>query len=99
MSSPSRRLVLGAAAASLAAQGASAKSRNVPEGLSGYAVNLDTWFKQVPFEQRFVLARKLGFTFIEYWTVDRGNTGGKAETWRKLADDNGLSLTQFAPAW
>lgn len=99
MSGPSRRLVLGAAAASLAAQGASAKSRNVAEGLSGYAVNLDTWFKQVPFEQRFARAKKLGFTSIEYWSVDRSNTGGTAAAWRKLADDNGLSLTQFAPAW
>ena len=99
MSKPSRRLVLGAAAASLAANAASAKTRNVAEGLAGYAVNLDTWFKQVPFEQRFALAKKLGFTSIEYWSVDRSNTGGKAETWRKLADDNGLALTQFAPAW
>ncbi len=99
MSRPSRRLVLGAAAAGLTANAAHAKNRNVTEGLSGYAVNLDTWFKQVPFEQRFALAKKLGFTSIEYWSVDRSNTGGKAETWRKLADDNGLSLIQFAPAW
>ncbi len=99
MSGPSRRLVLGAAAAGLAANAAHAKTRNVTEGLSGFAVNLDTWFKQVPFEQRFALAKKLGFTAIEYWSVDRKNTGGKAETWRKQADDNGLSLTQFAPAW
>jgi hydroxypyruvate isomerase len=99
MSSPSRRLVLGAAAAGLAANAAHAKTRNVTEGLSGFAVNLDTWFKQVPFEERFALARKLGFTSIEYWTVDRGNKGGTAAAWRKLADDNGLSLAQFAPAW
>ncbi|MFO1248866.1 MAG: TIM barrel protein [Alphaproteobacteria bacterium] len=99
MSGPSRRLVLGAAAAGLAANAASAKTRSVVEGLAGYAVNLDTWFLQVPFEQRFALAKKLGFTSIEYWSVDRRGTGGKAETWRKLADDNGLALIQFAPAW
>lgn len=96
VSGPSRRLVLGAAASVGATP---ALGKTVSEGLAGYAVNLDTWFKQVPFEQRFALARKLGFTSIEYWSVDRSNTGGKAEAWRKLADDNGLTLVQFAPAW
>jgi hydroxypyruvate isomerase len=96
---PNRRHALGAVAgiAGLAAAPASAKP--AAQGLAGYAANLDTWFKQVPFEQRFVLARKLGFRVIEFWTVDRNNTGGTAAAWRKLADDNGLSITQFAPAW
>jgi hydroxypyruvate isomerase len=66
--------------------------------LDGYAINLDTWCKQVAFEQRFPLARKLGFKTIEFWTVDRGN-GTKASDIKKLMDDNGLTVTQFAPAW
>jgi hydroxypyruvate isomerase len=61
-------------------------------------VNLDTWFKQVPFEQRFALAKQHGFKFIEFWTVDRGN-GTKASALRALCDANGLSVTQIAPAW
>jgi hydroxypyruvate isomerase len=77
---------------------AQAQSRNKPENLSGYAVNLDTWFKQVPFEQRFPLAKQHGFKFIEFWTVDRGN-GTKASTIRAWCDAKGLSITQFAPAW
>jgi hydroxypyruvate isomerase len=97
MSGPNRRHALGAIAG-LAASPAAAKSPNAPEGLSAYAINLDTWCKQVPFEQRFALAKKLGFKTIEFWTVDRGNAA-KASTWRKLADDNGLTVTQFAPAW
>jgi len=77
---------------------AGAQSRNRAEALSGYAVNLDTWFKQVPFEQRFALARQHNFKFIEFWSVDRGN-GTKASTLRGLCDANGLTVTQFAPAW
>ena len=99
MTGPNRRHALGAVAgiAGLAAAPASAKP--VAQGLAGYAANLDTWFKQAPFEQRFALARKLGFRVIEFWTVDRNNSGGTAAAWRKLADDNGLAITQFAPAW
>lgn len=96
MSGPNRRLALGAMAGltTLAAT-AAAQSR---AGLDGYAINLDTWCKQVPFEQRFALARKLGFKTIEFWSVDRGN-GTKASEIKTWMDDNGLVVTQFAPAW
>src|SRR5438105_9329514 len=101
MTKPNRRHALVAAMAGLAAATeahAQAKSRNKPDDLSAYAVNLDTWFKQVPFEQRFALAKQHGFKFIEFWTVDRGNAT-KASAIRALCDTNGLSVTQFAPAW
>jgi hydroxypyruvate isomerase len=96
MSGPNRRLALGAVAG-LTSLAATAKAQGRKD-LDGYAINLDTWCKQVPFEQRFPLARKLGFKTIEFWTVDRG-TGIPASTIRKLTDDNGLAVTQFAPAW
>jgi hydroxypyruvate isomerase len=91
-----RRLALGAMAGAAAlATPAKAQTR---KGLDGYAINLDTWCKQVPFEQRFPLAKKLGFRTIEFWSVDRGN-GTKASQIKKWMDDNGLVVTQFAPAW
>jgi hydroxypyruvate isomerase len=96
---PNRRHALGAVASIAGLAAASASARPAAQGLAGYAANLDTWFKEAPFEQRFALARKLGFRVIEFWTVDRNNTGGTAAAWRKLADDNGLAITQFAPAW
>lgn len=96
MSGPNRRLALGAVAG-LADLAAAVKAQG-RDGLAGYAINLDTWCKQVPFEQRFPLARKLGFKTIEFWTVDRGN-GMPASAIKKLMDDNGLAVTQFAPAW
>ena len=96
MSGPNRRLALGAMAGVTALAGtAKAQAR---KNLDGYAINLDTWCKQVPFEQRFPLARKLGFRTIEFWSVDRGN-GTKASQIKKWMDDNGLVVTQFAPAW
>jgi hydroxypyruvate isomerase len=99
MKGPDRRHALGAVAglAGLVA-GAPAAARDTVQGLAGTAINLDTWCKQVPFEQRFALAKKLGFRTIEFWTVDRGNDT-KATDIRKLVDDNGLVVTQFAPAW
>ena len=97
MTGPSRRDAFGAVAGFAGLAAAPAAAQTVA-GLNGYAINLDTWCKQVPFEQRFALARKLGFRTVEFWTVDRGN-GTKASDIRKLADDNGLDVTQFAPAW
>src|SRR6478609_1737932 len=96
MSGPNRRLALGAMAGVTALAG-TAKAQ-VRKNLDGYAINLDTWCKQVPFEQRFPLAKKLGFRIIEFWSVDRGN-GTKASQIKKWMDDNGLVVTQFAPAW
>jgi len=96
MSGPNRRHALGAVAG-VAAFATTAKAQP-RKGLDGYAINLDTWCKQVPFEQRFPLARKLGFKTIEFWSVDRGN-GTKASQIKTWMDDNGLVVTQFAPAW
>jgi hydroxypyruvate isomerase len=104
MSGPNRRHALGAVAglaglaASPAAQAAKTAKAPSADSLSDFAVNLDTWFKQVPFEQRFVLAKQHNFKFIEFWSVDRGN-GTKASALRALCDANGLSVTQFAPVW
>ena len=104
MSGPNRRHALGAVAGlaglavSPAAQAQPRKPRNVAESLSDYAVNLDTWFRQVPFEQRFALAKQHNFKFIEFWPADRNN-GPKAPAIRDLCNANGLTVVQFAPAW
>ncbi|MEY4965573.1 MAG: hypothetical protein RL274_1156 [Pseudomonadota bacterium] len=87
----------GAAAMAGAANltGASAATR--PQGnLSGYAVNLDCWFRDMPFERRFALAREAGFKTIEFWRAARA-PGLDASAIRRLADENGLATVQFAP--
>ncbi len=73
-----------------------AKAQGAGGSLAGYAVNLDTWFRDTPFEQRFALARQAGFTIIELWKADRGD-GIDAAAIRKLAGANGLSIVQYAP--
>ncbi|HJS46055.1 MAG TPA: TIM barrel protein [Rhizomicrobium sp.] len=105
MSGTNRRHALGAVAglAGLAASPAAkaaqrGKPRPTAESLSDYAVNLDTWFRQVPFEQRFALAKQHNFKFIEFWPADRSN-GTKAAAIRDLCNANGLTVVQFAPAW
>ena len=85
--------VMGAAAANLT--GAQAQPR---ANLGGYAVNLDCWFRDVPFEQRFKLARQAGFKTIEFWRARRA-PGLDATAIRRLADENGLVVEQFAPEW
>lgn len=99
MSGPNRRHALGAMAALAGLPtAAQAQKRDVTERLSDFAVNLDTWFKQVPFEQRFALAKQHNFKFVEFWPADRPN-GTKAPVIRELCKANGLTVVQFAPAW
>lgn len=93
-----RRAAIGTVAG-MATAAQVARATPAASDLSPYAVNLDTWFKQVPFAQRFALAKRHGFRFIEFWTVERGTEGHKAEEWKALCDANGLTVVQFAPAW
>ena len=53
----SRRNALAAAMAGAAAANLTTASAQPRPNLGGYAVNLDCWFRDVPFEQRFALAR------------------------------------------
>ncbi len=68
--------------------------------LKPFACNLDTWFTEVPFADRFALAAKVGFTKVEFWPVRRAKNEDSmdAAKARALLDTNGLTLTQYAPA-
>ena len=92
----SRRNALAAAVAGAAAVNLSSARAAPAANLSGYAVNLDTWYRDVPFEQRFALAKQGGFKFMEFWRAARGN-GVDAAVIRRLADENGLTIIQYAP--
>lgn len=72
----SRRNVLigGAATAGLTACANATSSEAVTlqdkrAALSGFAVNLESWWTDLPFEQRFVKAVEAGFTYGEFWFV------------------------------
>jgi hydroxypyruvate isomerase len=81
------------AAASVAP--ASAKADTKP-ALHPFACNLDTWYNDVPFNERFARAAADGFTYVEFWPVRRDNLDARKA--RALLDANGLTLTQYAPA-
>lgn len=60
--------------------------------LSGFAVNLEMWWTDIPFEQRFDAAAKAGFTHVEFWFVTAWKRD--AATLAKLAKDAGVSVAQ-----
>ncbi len=89
-------LALSVAGAALTSP-AKAKTPDTKTALMPYACNLDTWFKEVPFVERFAKAAVLGFRQVEFWTVNRDADGTDARKARALLDDNGLTVTQYAP--
>ena len=86
---------LGVAGAALASA-AAAKPADTA-ALQPYACNLDTWFKEVPFTDRFAHAAALGFKKVEFWAANRPADGTDAAKIRALLDANGLTVTQYAP--
>lgn len=90
----SRRQALVTAA--ISAAGIASASAAVRDPLAGYACNLDTWFRNVPFEQRPRLAKEAGFKTVEFWRAARA-PGLDATAIRKLLDENGLQVSQYAP--
>ena len=68
--------------------------------LKPFACNLDTWFTDKPFADRFALAAKAGFTQVEFWPVRRAKNEESMDATkaRALLDANELALTQYAPA-
>lgn len=86
-------LALGAVATSPAEAATDAKA-----ALASFACNIDTWFKDAPFLDRFALAAKAGFTKVEFWPVRRPDDKADAATVKALLDRHGLILTQYAPA-
>jgi hydroxypyruvate isomerase len=98
MADLSRRTALATAALGVAAANLTGAQAQPRANLAGYAVNLDCWFRDVPFEQRFKPARQAGFQTIEFWRARRA-PGLDATVIRRLADENGLAIEQFAPEW
>jgi hydroxypyruvate isomerase len=42
----------------------------VQAALSGFAVNIESWWRDQPFEKRFDTARRAGFSHAEFWFID-----------------------------
>ena len=97
MTQMTRRMALLAAGVTTAASAMPAAAKtDIKSALKPFACNLDTWYQGSAFADRFALAAKAGFTFVEFWPVRRD--GMDARKARALLDANGLTLTQYAPA-
>ena len=67
--------------------------------LSGFAVNLESWWRDIPFEQRFATAAEVGFEQVEFWFVSSWDRDAK--TLAKQAKAAGVKVAQIvgdAPA-
>ncbi len=97
MTQMTRRMALMAAGLTAAASTMPALAKTDSKAaLRPFACNLDTWYKDSPFADRFALAAKAGFTYVEFWPVRRDDMDARKA--RALLNANGLTLTQYAPA-
>ncbi len=93
-------LIAGAASAALVACGQdkegelSLKARQ--KLLSGFSVNLEMWWTELPLEERFAKAAQAGFKHVEFWFVSSWNREAKALG--QLAKDAGVKVSQIVGA-
>ena len=69
------------------------------KAFEGFAVNVESWWRDVPFEQRFDVAAKNYFSYVEFWFIDSWKR--KAVELAKRANDAGVKVAQIvgdAPA-
>lgn len=93
---PTRRAAIaGLTALGAAAAMPAAAAPDIKTALRPFAVNIDMWWGETPFLDRFALAAKAGFTSVEFWPVRRD--GVNATKVRALLDQHGLKLAQYAP--
>ena len=92
-------LAAGAGAAALAActngEGGNAalSDSDRQDLLSGYALNVESWYTDTPFAQRFDAAARAGFSHIEMWAIEP--SGRSVGDIRKVATDAGVSVAQI----
>ncbi len=101
-----RREAFGAAAVAAAGLTACSASSSVDLSesqtrklLSGFALNVESWYADIPFEARFDKAAEDGFSHVEFWFIDSWDR--KASELAKLATDAGVQIAQIvgdAPA-
>lgn len=91
-----RRTAFMAGLAGIALAGSATAKPDTKAALKPFACNLDTWFTQAPFPERFAMAAGLGFSQVEFWPANRKDVSTAASI-RALLDAHGLTCTQYAP--
>ena len=61
--------------------------------LSGYAVNVESWYADISFEQRFDKAARDGFSSVEFWFIDSWNR--KVADLAKISSNAGIGVAQI----
>jgi len=65
----------------------------IQSALSGFAVNLESWWSGLSFEDRFDKAGSSGFEHVEFWFIDSWKRDVKAIA--KKANDAGVKISQI----
>jgi len=91
-------MAAGLTGAALAACGTSKTDKAIsPEdyraALDGFAVNVESWWRDVPFEKRFDLATQNHFNHVEFWFIDSWKRDAKELA--KLANDARVKVAQI----
>lgn len=93
-----RRQLIAAGLVSSALAGCSQNSgaANAPrerhDMLSGFAVNLESWWRDIPFDARFSKAAKSGFSHVEFWFIDSWD---RSASQLKSQIPGGLNIAQI----
>lgn len=69
------------------------KSRDRRDALSGYALNTESWFLDLPFKDRFDAAARAGFSHVEFWSLNEHDR--QAKDLARIAGDAGVSIAQI----
>lgn len=95
-----RRDVIAAGLIGTVLAGCSAAKQEAPipadryrKAFKGFAVNLESWWRDVPFEARFDLAAQNHFSHVEFWAIDGQKR--KAGELAKRASDAGVKIAQI----
>jgi len=86
-------LALGACADAGSNTSAALTSDRIEDLLSGYAVNVESWYADLDFSARFDQAARDGFSHIEFWFIESWDR--KATNLAKLAKDAGVQVAQI----
>lgn len=93
-----RQAILGSTALAMSACAADMPTKTLTlddkrKALSDFAVNIESWWRDVPFEARFAKAAEAGFEQVEFWFI--GSWEREAKALAKEAKAAGVKVAQI----
>lgn len=65
--------------------------------LKSFACNIEQWFRPMPFLDRILAAKELGFSAVEMWNPMAPGRGKTPETIAERIKEHGMLLTSYSP--